>query len=73
VQRREGRSRKTRRPRATLLAVFDTYYQSADDLFGGDLGAPKPGMPGLGSTAAEKKFADCVAAGGSWESCGGAK
>jgi hypothetical protein len=56
-----------------LLAGLDAYYQTAGDIFGGDLGAPKPGMGWLGSTPEEKKFADCVTAGGSWQSCGGTK
>jgi hypothetical protein len=54
-----------------LLAALDTYYQSAGDLFGGDLGAPQRGMQGLGATSEEKKFADCIAAGGTWQSCHG--
>jgi len=56
-----------------LLAGLDGYYQAAGDIFAGNLGTPPPGLSGLGSTPEEKKFADCIAAGGSWQSCRGDK
>jgi hypothetical protein len=52
-----------------LLAMLDTYYQSAADIFGADLGAPLPGVSGLEPSAEDRRQADCVVAGGSLEEC----
>jgi hypothetical protein len=52
-----------------LLAVLDTYYQSAGDIFGADLGAPQPGLSGLAPSADDRRQADCIVAGGSLEDC----
>jgi hypothetical protein len=52
-----------------LLAVLDVYYQRAGDIFGGDLGAPRPGMSGLVPSAEDRRQADCIVAGGTLEDC----
>jgi hypothetical protein len=49
-----------------LLAVLSIRYETS-----GFLGPPPQGLAGLAPSADDSKFADCVAAGGTWESCGG--